>query len=208
MIESIRDEKLIEQQLVYEENLFSTFLLDMEKNNEIEDIIAHQIDNFEENFYPDPESYFEDLFEYDFEDEFYYDNEDEFYYDYVDSMELAYSCSGFQTYIPNDDPFDNIDGCDYPEGPNENLQGVKYYDEFFHNIEYNYEDFEPIYEIDLEEAHIQSIESEYENQVMLEELNLNKLIEEHLEEEKRYLESIMEYINEMEQIFREIMHNT
>ena len=206
MIESIRDEKLIEEQLVYEENLFSTFLLDMEKSNEIEDIISHQIDNFEKNFYPDPESYFEDLFEYEYEDEFY-DCEDEFYYVYVDSMELAYSGCGFQTYIPNDDPFDNIDGCDYPEGPNENLEGINYYNEFFCDIEYDYMDFEPIYEIDLDEKRMQSIEEEYNEQLMLEELNQNKLIEEHLEEERRYLESIMEYINEMEQILREMMHN-
>ena len=192
MFESIRNKKLIEEQLAYEENFFSAFLLDIRKNEEIEELISHQIENYEEDFYQEPDCSFEDFFEYDYE----YD----FYNGPVDSMESAYSCCGFQNYISNDGPFDNLDGCDYPEGPNENLCGFRYPNEF-NDIEYDFCDIEPIYEIDSDERFEQSIENAYEEQVELEELCLNRLIDQYLEEERQYLESVMEFMAEMEQDF-------
>lgn len=173
----LRDEKLIREREAYELEYYSQIAEDPVEY----DALDIQIESYEGDYYECDFEYFE------------YDDYFDSYYEEHSYMEASYCGNHFLDYIPNDDLFDNLDGCDYPEGPDENLLGFKfpepefevYFEEDICIPEYYYE----CQEIDLtiEEQFIGIIE-EYCN----EELQMQKLIKEHLEEEKFFLQSVPE----------------
>ena len=95
-----------------------------------EDIFEYQIESMEED------RYIEENFQ-----EFDFDPDDYEHMQYEENMfwklhylresqfEAPSSCGcRYDDYMPNDDGFcDYLDCYDYPEGPNENLSGIKYY---------------------------------------------------------------------------------
>ena len=121
-----RDEILIKEHESYEKNNFEDIDLDLID----EDIFDHQIESFKQD------SFLEEIVpDYDFDPEDYEDMQ----YEEELSWDLHYlSESQFETqsrcgcpyddYMPNDDGLcDYLDCYDYPEGPNENLSGIKYF---------------------------------------------------------------------------------
>ena len=121
-----RDEILIKEHEAYEKNNFEDIDLDLI----VDDIFVLQIESFKED------SFLEEIVpDYDFDPEDYEDMQ----YEEELSWDLHYlSESQFETqsqcgcpyddYMPNDDGLcDYLDCYDYPEGPNENLSGIKYF---------------------------------------------------------------------------------
>ena len=171
----LRDEQLIEMQEAYEELELSN-IPDEAFQKDSFDI---QIESYECPSYDDYEfEYYDDI-------EIYLD------YDEPDYTELSDCGESYMDYMPNDDPFDRIDGCDYPEGPDENLCGFKFPEPFYQMdvfeepyIEYPDDYFdEPVPEYEIkDEMGIDLYESE--------ELHIKKLIEERLKEEKVFLEFV------------------
>lgn len=102
-------------------------------------------------------------------------------------MDAAYYGHDLLGYVVSDDHFDSLDGCDYPEGPDENINGLRY-----HEPEY-YEDFSCDFEcpeISIDDyCDYQFDVAFHENQ----ELHMQKLIEEHLKEEKEYLDCLLQF---------------
>lgn len=104
-------------------------------------------------------------------------------------MEASYDSDIISGYILDRDPFDKIEECDYPDGPDENLSGIKYPD-------YDFSDFN-YYEPDID-RYEQEIDDEYDEYIIesseeyFEELHMKKLIKEHLSEEKAFLDSLIE----------------
>lgn len=171
----LRDEQLIEMQEAYEELELSNIPEEAFQKDSL-DIL---IESYEHPSYDD------------YEFEYYEDSEIYLDYEERDYMQSAYSCNGFMDYVPNEGPFDRLDGCDYPEGPDENLGGFKFPDSFYQMevfeepyMEYPDDYFdEPVPEYDIkDEMGIYLYESE--------ELHMKKLIEEHLNEEKIFLEFV------------------
>lgn len=173
MSEAIRDAILIEERLVYENNFFRGIFEDIEKSNQLD----FQIEDYEPEFI-----YEEEYFDYDFAD---YDPFDDYYFEEFDRNDVAFVDDGFQTFPSNDDSFDRFEEYDYPDGPDENLNGVRYFEEYF--LEYD----EPF--LDFDEPYECSGEYLFDKEQQKEESFLNKLIEEHLKEEKQILEEILEY---------------
>ena len=107
----LRDEKLIKEQEKYEQNNFSF--------SEV-DVYDFQIKAMED-----------ELFENDYDSEYYQYEEEMFYHlQYLKSSQFekpTCSCMDLD-YMPHDDGLcDYFDCYDYPEGPDENLSGVKFY---------------------------------------------------------------------------------
>ena len=118
----LRDEKLILEREIYESFYFSD--VSLAEN----DIISHQIESLDdEEFIPDYEDYVPDY------DDYIYDSyeEDMFYHLYYLKKESLNppSCDcPYCDYMPYDDGLCDTLACyDYPEGPNENLEGIKFY---------------------------------------------------------------------------------
>lgn len=105
-IEELRLNQLIEEQISYENSF-------VYEDIPIDEELEFRIDQFEN---------IEKTMEYeDFEDFDEYECYDHYCMQNHEFMELAYVGDEFQEFIPNDDPFDRLDGCDYPEGYNEDL---------------------------------------------------------------------------------------
>ena len=94
-----------------------------------EDIFEYQIESMEEDRYI--EENFQD-FDFDPDDYDYMQYEENMFWKlhYLRENQFDASSCGCQynDYMPNDDGFcDYLDCYDYPEGPNENLSGIKLY---------------------------------------------------------------------------------
>lgn len=179
-------EKLIEEH-EKEEKYFENVILNMIESDELDRLIADRFEYIDDHFDFDPSPEYEQL--------------EEIYLQQYDSMESAYNGNGFQEYIPNDDPFDTLDGCDYPEGPTENIEGINY-PEFYVDDHYDidepdipeldsYEfeepefvepDYAKLYEELIADAEIEKYEDD---------LNIEYLIENHIKDEKAFLDSIL-----------------
>lgn len=127
----LRNEKLIEEREAYEADYFASVDFDLAQNDIFDlQIEAHELDEYlEENnpnldygyedyLYPDPDEY------YDYEEEMLYHRS------YTKrSQFISSDCGCYDLdYMPHDDGLcDNLDCYDYPDGPDENLCGIKYY---------------------------------------------------------------------------------
>lgn len=99
-----RDEKLIEEREIYETEYFSE---DFFQKEDTLDLIISDMDK-------------EELF---IENDYY---EDDYLLDF-DEMEVNYEYADLQMAESYCDPYDKLDGYDYPEGPAENLNGILFY---------------------------------------------------------------------------------
>ena len=121
-----RDEILIKEHEAYEKNNFEDIDLDLI----VDDIFDYQIESFKED------SFLEEIVpDYDFDPEDYEDMqyEEELSWDLHYLRESQFETQSrcgcpYDDYMPNDDGLcDYLDCYDYPEGPNENLSGIKYF---------------------------------------------------------------------------------
>ena len=127
----LRDEKLIEEREAYEADYFASVDFDLIENDIFDlQIEAREFDEcleennpnldygYEDYLYPDPDEY------YDYEEEMLYHRS------YTKrSQFISSDCGCYDLdYMPHDDGLcDNLDCYDYPDGPDENLCGIKYY---------------------------------------------------------------------------------
>ena len=190
-------EHLIEEHEKDEKEYLERIIDDILESDELDRLIADRLEYIDNHFDFEPSPVYEQL--------------EEIYLQQYDSMESAYNGDGFQEYIPNDDPFDSLEGYDYPEGPDENIDGIKYpgqyvpvyhevnepdYDELYAD-EPDYEDYyeEEIEEPDFEEPDYaklyEEIIQEAEIEKYEEDYNLKNLIEQHITDEKEFLDSIL-----------------
>lgn len=95
-----------------------------------EDIFDYQIESFEQDNFleetvPDYDFDFEDYEDMQYEEEMSW----EIHYLRESQFETQSRCGcPYDDYMPNDDGLcDYLDCYDYPEGPNENLSGIKYF---------------------------------------------------------------------------------
>ena len=121
-----RDEILIKEHEAYEKNNFEDIVLDLI----VDDIFDHQIESFKEDSFleeivPDYDFDFEDYEDMQYEEEMSW----EIHYLRESQFETQSQCGcPYDDYMPNDDGLcDYLDCYDYPEGPNENLSGIKYF---------------------------------------------------------------------------------
>ena len=128
----LRDENLIKEREAYEKAYFST----IDENVELNNIFEHQIASREEVEFIEINGYDYDFkYEPEFDPDFVFDQyEDDMFYKlyYLKQESLMASqesCScAYMDYMPNDNGLcDNLDCYDYPEGPEENLCGIKFY---------------------------------------------------------------------------------
>lgn len=119
----LRDEILIQQREKYESVFFNDYyavndLFEFQINARDEDLCLEEI---EYDYTIEAEDYIFDQYE---EDMFYH-----LLYLKQGQFEKPDTCScPYSDYLPNDDGFcDYLDCYDYPEGPDENLAGVKFY---------------------------------------------------------------------------------
>lgn len=121
-IELLRIEKLIEEREDYENDHFS--IVDPEPV--LNDIYECQIEEMDEDEFIEINEFDPD-FEFDqFEDDMFYKL---YYLKHERQIASQESCScAYMDYMPNDNGLcDNLDCYDYPEGPDENLCGIKFY---------------------------------------------------------------------------------
>ena len=212
MFEDIRTQELIEEQIEYENSfislediqkseemdfqiekydvfLYSQRFDDEESNmNEWEDMLIAERLEYEKNmsdFFATEEPLdmicepYPEMMDIQYDD--YLCEEDDYYFEEI-NMDAAYCGSSLRGFIVSEDPFDNLAECDYPEGPNENIDGFRY-------PEPQYECFEvPDYEPDYECFEMPDFEEEcyYENISDKEESYLKNLIKDHLNEEMKF----------------------
>jgi hypothetical protein len=126
-LNQLHDEKLIRERELYEASEF----LYIDDEFAFNDIFDFQITAREEEEFKERNGY-DYSFKYEPEDCFYDDEyEDEMYYHlkYLRESQFAVQCEcPYMDYMPNDDGIcDFLDCYDYPEGPEENLCGIKYF---------------------------------------------------------------------------------
>ena len=128
----LRDESLIKEREAYEKAFFTT----IDENVELNNIFEHQIASREEVEFIEINGYDYDFkYEPEFDPDFVFDQyEDDMFYTLYylrqeSQMASQESCScAYMDYMPNDNGLcDNLDCYDYPEGPEENLCGIKFY---------------------------------------------------------------------------------
>ena len=125
----LRDMSLIREREEYEAIHFSTIEADLFR----EDIFDFQIaareeesleqDGYDCDFEYEPEDYEDYVYDQYEEDMFW-----NLYYLRQSQFEKPECSCAYMDYMPNDDGFcDYLDCYDYPEGPEENLNGIKFY---------------------------------------------------------------------------------
>lgn len=161
-----RDKKLIEEHEKYEKEYFENVIEVMLKEEALDNLIAERMEYIDDSF--------------DFEPSPEYKHLEELYYDDYDSQ--------FQEKISDVDDY-----IDYPDGPDENLSGVTYGEQF--NV-----DLEQDYEIEFEMNQLEEISEDFYGQLVDnafleyqndEEKYMDELIKQHLEEEKEFLDKIL-----------------
>lgn len=187
--ENERNEQLIREREEYERQYFESVIDEMMESDALDKLIADRIKYIDENF--------------DFEPSPEYQRLEQLYY------------QSYEERFKDDDPFDKFDEHDYPEGPDENINGVKYppFDEF-HDLDDNiirmepeishYEDFdEPdyadVYENLAEDALIELHDKE--------EAYFDELIRQYIEEEKSYIDNLLVDAIEEDYLFEKAIDN-
>ena len=187
MFETIRDANLIQERVMYEENFLDDASVEIEKSLELDYQIELYLENSQREF-----------IEYDYHE---YDILDDYYFEEIDRDNLISTCDGFEYVADDENPFDSFDEYDYPEGPNENINGCNYFEQC--SIEYpevDFLDFDEEYPGIMEngfeqekESYINSLIDEHLKEKRIMEENLEKLIEEYLKEEEKYLNELLTY---------------
>ncbi|MDO5824613.1 hypothetical protein [Methanobrevibacter sp.] len=180
MFERLGEMQLIKEREEYEIEFFNNFDEEIFKKDTL-DIL---IESYDENHDFDCENdfnFYEEL-EFDFMNFEEYDH---------NSMEFAYEGNSTLGYILNNDSFNKIKDYDYPEGVDENLNGIKYL-EFDEIDDYSCNQvYEPEFISDEGNNHFESA-NEFKD-----ENHMENLIEEYLDEETAFLESLIdEYLSE------------
>ena len=130
-LNQIRDERLIEEREAYEKEYFSI----ADENGVLDDIFEYRIASREEEEFIQINGYEYDFnYEPEYEPDFEFDQyEEDMFYELLylkqeSQMASQQSCScAYMDYMPNDDGLcDYLDCYDYPEGPDENLCGIKF----------------------------------------------------------------------------------
>ena len=169
-MDELRDEQMIEERLAYESSLY----LEVEDYYADYDPLDAQIEAFE---YYEEVGY--DFVHYDFELE----------EDYIEeiNMDAAYCGNAIFGYVVEDDEFDSFGEYDYPEGPSENIGGLRYPEPDY--FDYDFIDYpNEYYDVPEPEYNIEQFEI-----VDSEELHMKKLIQEHIREENEFLGYVKEY---------------
>ena len=192
MFETIRDANLIQERAVYEEKFLDDASVEIEKSLELDYQIEMYLENSQREF-----------IEYDYQEYDYpeYDILDDYYFEEIDRDNIISTCDGFEYVADDENPFDSFDEYDYPEGPNENINGCNYFEQY--SIEYHevdFLDFDEEYPCIIEkginqetERYIDSLIDEHLKEKRIMEENLEKLIEEYLKEEEKYLNELLTY---------------
>lgn len=172
-MDKLRDEQLIEERLAYEMSAY----LEVEDYYADYDPLDAQIEAFE---------YYEEL-GYDYVPEYeHYDYELE--EDFVEeiNMDAAYCGNALFGYVVEDDSFDGFCDYDYPEGPYENLDGIVYHEMVYYDCPFP--GF-PDEDYDCPEQYYNIEDSDVTD---TEDMHMKKLINEHIKEEKEFLEFVKE----------------
>lgn len=179
-------EQLIEAHEKEEKEYLERIIDDILESDELDRLIADRLEYIDAHFDFEPSPVYEQL--------------EEIYLQQYDSMESAYDANGFQEYIPNDDPFDSLDGYDYPEGPDENIDGIRYPGQYIEYPEVDEPDYDDYYDDELDEPDFEEpdyaelyeeIIREAEIEAYEENNDLKSLIEEHITNEKEFMDSIL-----------------
>lgn len=198
--DELRDEQMIERKLAEMEYLESI----IDEHYADYDPLDAQIDSYNQDCFSFDDyveylidDYCTDCFDHFFDDykddcfdNFFDDYGDDCYVEEID-MDAAYCGSCMFGYVVSEDEFDSLDGCDYPEGPDENLGGFRYpeyecpYVEEFIDYPDDFFDFpEPEY----------TYEKQYDtSEIDTMEKHMEKLIAQHLAEEREFYNFIKEY---------------
>lgn len=173
-----RDERLIEERESYEKHYFENIVDEIIESDALDMLIAERLNYIDQNF--------------DFEPTPAYDMLEEFYYHPLDSV--------FEQIRS-----DVIDYIDYPEGPDENIDGIKY-DDFYNHMDEDYYDLDidlqlereiQLHEIEVsEEPDYLEMYNNFVEEVFIEyhdneDKYLENLIKQHIEEEKEFLDNIV-----------------
>ena len=126
----LRDIILINEREEYEAIFFSTIDEDLVINDIYECQIAameeegfHELNGYDYDFEYEPEDY-DDYIHDQYEEEMFWN----LHYLRQSQFEKPKCSCAYIDYMPNDDGFcDYLDCYDYPEGPDENLNGIKFY---------------------------------------------------------------------------------
>ena len=121
-LENQRNDKLIKEREEFEKEFFSRIVDEMIESEAFDKLISDRFEYIEEKF--------------DFEPSPEYTQMEELYLKQYDSRDSSY-----------DNDFDNLDGYDYPEGPDENLSGINY-GEYVPNYDENFDFPEPDFKED------------------------------------------------------------
>lgn len=167
----LRDIDLIEERIEYENTLIS----EIDENISEYDPLGAQIESLDYEYTPEFEYY------------------DDYFDDYVEeiNMDAAYCGNTMFGYVVDDN--ESFDEYDYPEGPNENLEGFR-----FPEPDYNYScfDFSNLC-LELPDEFYDYPEGEYETQDDFglyqydeEESRMQNLINQHINEEKEFFKFI------------------
>lgn len=126
-LNQLRDEKLIEEREIYEENFLSILIDD----SAIDEFYKFQMDTMGLEEFLNIDDFYD--YDYKYEPDYEYDQyeEDMFWeIEYLKRSQFESPKCGcaYLDYMPHDDGLcDYLDCYDYPEGPDENLNGIKYY---------------------------------------------------------------------------------
>lgn len=166
------DKKLIEQQEKYEDAYYDQLVDEMLREEALDKLIAERFEYIDDSF--------------DFEPSPGYQQLDEFYHSHYDNK-FQNESRGIEG---NDDYIDYID---YPDGPDENLNGVNY-EEHYHEMEMEYEKFPP----EFYDQFVEDALHEYQN----DDDELEFFIKKHINEEKEFLNHMLEEIIIEENYFK------
>lgn len=170
-----RDKKLIEDREKYEEAYFEQVIDEVMREEALDKLIAERLEYIDKSF--------------DFEPSPAYDRLEEIYYENAERQ--------IQEQIEDVDDY-----IDYPEGPDENLNGIIHHEPVYEEIGSDYLDVkidEEMKKVELQEF-IEENPEELYNHVVDEaflkyqdeqEKQLQELIKQHCKEEKEYLDSIL-----------------
>lgn len=180
MFERLRQMQLIKEREEYEIEFFNNFDEEIFKKDTL-DILSESYDENHDFDCENDFNFYEEL-------EFDFMNFEEYNHN---SMEFAYDGNSTLGYILNNDSFNKIKDYDYPEGVDENLNGIKYL-EFDEIDDYSCNHvYEPEFISDEGNNHFESA-NEFKD-----ENHMENLIEEYLDEETAFLESLIdEYLSE------------
>ena len=178
--ENKRNKQLIQEREEYEKAYFSQIIDDMIDSDALDKLIHDRFQYFDEHF--------------DFEPSPEYQRLEEIYY------------TEYESSFKETNPFDEID---YPEGPDENLEGIRYDEPLDYSFEDDFIDYEPIVDdqfveipddVKLEEERVSNQIENYNpydfyddilDEIIQDEDDLKKLIEEHVKDEKDFFDSLL-----------------